>query len=97
VGRIDHSTYQAMMKDEAWSIVDFKIGDDAEVEMLGRNVAVVAYSVHEDMTVDVEPVCVDAADSSTWFRRDGRWLCASHTESFIGDSFGRDRDRTPRT
>jgi hypothetical protein len=33
------------------------------------------------------------ADSSTWVRRNGRWLCALHTEAIAGDPFGRDRQR----
>jgi hypothetical protein len=38
---------------------------------------------------------LDAADSSTWVRRNGRWLCALHTEAILGDPFGRDRQRIP--
>ena len=40
-------------------------------------------------------MALDAADSSTWVRRDGRWLCAMHTEAIAGDPFGRDRGRKP--
>lgn len=66
--------------------------------MLGRDVAVLAYKVHEHLTVDGQPVSVDAADSSTWVRRDGRWVCALHSESIVGDPFGRDRrDTLPDT
>jgi hypothetical protein len=79
-----------MMQNATWRIDDFKIGDDAQVKMLGRNTAIVAYSVHEDLTVDGEHVSLDAAESSTWIRRDGRWVCALHTESIAGDPFGRD-------
>ena len=43
------------------------------------------------LTVDGKPLTLEAADASTWVRRDGRWLCALHTESILGDSFGRDR------
>ena len=89
VGCVDHSTYRSMMQDATWKIVDFKIGDDVQIRMLGRNTAIVAYSVHEDLTVDGEDVSLDAADSSTWIRRDGRWVCALHTESIAGDPFGR--------
>src|SRR6266540_6516732 len=39
----------------------------------------------------VKPVELDAADASTWVRRNGKWLCALHTESLKGDPFGRDR------
>jgi len=55
------------------------------------DVAVVAYKVREQLTVDGKPLTLDAADASTWVRRDGRWLCALHTESIAGDPFGRDR------
>src|SRR3954454_8459365 len=95
VGRVDASMFEQMMRESSWTIVDFKIGDALQVEMLGRNTAVVAYTVHEDLTVDGEPVSLDAADSSTWLRRDGRWKCVMHTESVLGDPFGRSRDRTP--
>ena len=86
--------YAQMMSDASWTIVDFKIGDDVQVEMLGRNTAIVAYTVHEDLTVDGEPVSLDAADSSTWVRSGGLWKCAMHTESVLGDPYGRSGERT---
>jgi uncharacterized protein (TIGR02246 family) len=91
VGRIDKRAYASMMENATWTIDDFQIGDDVQVRMLGDDAAVVAYTVHEELTVDGASVTFDAADSSTWVRRDGRWLCALHTESIAGDSFGRDR------
>jgi hypothetical protein len=63
------------------------------VRFLTPDVAVVAYTVHEELIVEGEPVVIDAADSSTWIRRDGGWLCALHSESILGDPFGRDRMR----
>jgi hypothetical protein len=96
VGGVDASTYERSLRGSSWKIVDFKIGDDEQVQMLGRNTAVVAYSVHEDLIVDGEPVSLDAADSSTWVRRDGVWKCAAHTESVIGDPYGRSREHTQR-
>jgi hypothetical protein len=59
--------------------------------MLGDDVAIVAYKVKEDMTVEGKPLQLEAADTSTWVRKDGRWLCALHTEALTGDPFGRDR------
>jgi len=90
VGLIDHATYRAMMENATWTIVDFEIRDD-HVRLLGDETAIIAYRVHEELTVDGEPVSLDAADTSAWVRRDGRWLCALHTESLAGDPFGRDR------
>ena len=36
VGRVDTSMYRQMMSDATWTIVDFKIGDDVQVEMLAQ-------------------------------------------------------------
>lgn len=65
--------------------------DDFEVRMLGDDVAVVAYRVHEDLTVDGETISFDAADASTWVHKDGHWVCAQHSEAIAGDPYGRDR------
>jgi hypothetical protein len=59
--------------------------------MIHDDVALVAYKVVEELIVEGKPVTLDAADSSVWVRRDGRWRCALHTESVAGDPFGRDR------
>jgi hypothetical protein len=91
VMRLDRSTLGGLMKAAPYTLDDFTIGDDAHVHLLGDDVAVLAYNVHEELTVDGKPVTLDAADSSTWVRRNGRWVCALHTESVKGDPFGRDR------
>jgi hypothetical protein len=91
VGSLDHATYRAMMENATWTIVDFDIRDDVQVRLLGDESAILAYTVHEELKVDGEPVAFDAADTSTWVRRNGRWLCALHTESIAGDPFGRNR------
>ena len=91
LGLIGHETYSAMMQQATWTIERFEIGDDVQVRMLGADTAVVAYTVREELTVDGQPVSFDAADTSTWVRRDDRWVCAAHTESLRGDPFGRDR------
>jgi len=56
-----------------------------------RGVAVVAYKVKELLTVEGKSLTIEAADSSTWVRRDLQWVvCASHG-SALGDPFARDR------
>jgi Domain of unknown function (DUF4440) len=91
VGSIDHNAFKVMMKAAPWTLRKFELGDDVQVRLLKDDVAVVAYVVTEELTVDNKPVTLKAADSSTWVRRDGRWVCAVHTESLSGDPFGRDR------
>ena len=91
VSRLDQSAFKGLLEDATWTIEKFDIGDDVQVAVIDDDVAILAYKVHEELTVEGKPVALDAADASTWVRRDGRWVCALHTESITGDPFGRDR------
>jgi len=90
VGRIDAKAMASRLKAAPYTLDDFEV-KDAQVHLLSDDVAVVAYRVHEDLTVEGEPVKLDAADASTWIRRNGDWVCALHTEAIAGEPFGRDR------
>ena len=82
-----------MLQATSYTLDRFVLKDGAQVRLLRDDVAIVAYQVHEELPVEGKPVTLDAADPSTWVRRDGRWLCALHTEAIAGDPFGRDRQR----
>jgi len=90
VGKIDHKSFVKIMESATYTVHDFSI-DEAQAQQVTDDVAVLAYKVREDLTVDGKPVVLNAADSSVWVNRGGRWLCALHTESVLGDSYGRDR------
>jgi uncharacterized protein (TIGR02246 family) len=90
VARISRQGLSDMLNDAPYTLHSFELKDE-EVCQLQDDVAILAYKVHEELTVDGKPVKLDAADASTWVRRDGRWRCALHTESITGDPFGRDR------
>ena len=91
VAQISRDAMKAMFERATWSLNRFELGKDAQVRMLGDDVAILAYRVHEELTVEGKPLALDASDASTWVRRDGKWVCALHTEALLGDSFGRDR------
>jgi hypothetical protein len=91
VSSVNRAKFEEMMQRADYTLDDFQIGKDAHVRMLDPDVAVIAYQVHEELTVEGKPVSLDAFESSTWVRRDGRWRCALHTEALSGDPFGRDR------
>ncbi|MDP2276137.1 MAG: nuclear transport factor 2 family protein [Archangium sp.] len=82
----------AMMNDGRYELRSFRFAKNPEVQLIGDDVAVVAYRVHEDLVVEGKPVSLEATDSSTWVRREGQWRCALHTEAILGDPFGRDRN-----
>ncbi len=90
IRRIDRETLRNLIKTTPYTLHDFRISD-VQVHPREDDVAIVAYKVHEELTVEGKPVSLDATDTSTWVRRDGRWLCVVHTESLKGDPFGRDR------
>jgi hypothetical protein len=88
--RMDKRTLKGMMALAPYTLHTFRISDPG-VQLLSEDVAVLTYTVHEELTVKGEPVTMVSADASTWVRRHGRWVCAVHSESIKGDPFGRDR------
>lgn len=90
VGLIDKETFRKMMSGASWTLHEFEI-KDSKVRLANDDVALVAYKVHEDLTVDGGKASLDAADTSVWVRRGGQWRCALHTESLAGDPYGRDK------
>lgn len=94
VARITQKAFVAMLQAGGWTLHQFDF-TDVEVRIVGDDTAIVAYKVKEVLTVDGKPITFEAADSSTWVRRDGQWVCALHTEAVLGDPFGRDRQPLP--
>ena len=88
--RVDHAGLAKMMQAKSWNLEHFELADP-QVKRLSDDVAIIWYTVKEKLTVDGEPVELEAADASTWVWSDDRWLCAVHTEAISGDPFGRDR------
>ena len=90
VSQIDKAVFAKLMTTGTWTLHSFAI-TDVQVKRIATDVAVVGYKVHEVLTVDGKQIELNAADASTWVRRSGQWLCALHTESVLGDPFGRDK------
>jgi Domain of unknown function (DUF4440) len=88
VAKVDRATLAKMIEAASWKLEGFVLTNPI-LRALTDDVAVLAYKVHEDLHVDGQSLSIDAADSSTWVRRDGQWFCAAHSESIAGDPFGR--------
>src|SRR5262245_52825631 len=54
VGKMDKESIVAMMQNAPDKLEAFELGDDIKVQMLGDDVAVVAYKAHEELTVNGE-------------------------------------------
>jgi len=90
VARITREAFAGMLQAGGWTLHEVTLSD-VQVRVLSEDVAIVAYKIKELLTVDGKPLTLEAADSSTWVRREGQWMCALHTETLAGDPFGRDR------
>ena len=88
VGEVKRDAFPAMMRQANYDLRHFAL-EDVHVRLLGDDVAVLAYAVEEELTVEGERVQLKAYDSSVWKKRDGEWICVLHTESPAGDPFGR--------
>jgi uncharacterized protein (TIGR02246 family) len=91
VGLLSKEQMRTMMEKQAQYTLDEFDLKDIQAHLLGPDTAIVAYGVKEKITVDGKALTLEAADSSTWVRRDGKWECALHTEAVLGDPFGRDK------
>jgi ketosteroid isomerase-like protein len=92
VSAINAEQYRKLMTDGTWTLHEYSM-DKIQARLISPDVAIVAYTVTESLTVEGKPLTLKANDSSTWVRRNGEWKCALHTEAVAGDPFGRDRKR----
>jgi hypothetical protein len=88
---VDRHVFEQMMRDTSYHIRRIELDPDAEVRLLTSDVAILAYTMTEEVSIDGKKVTIEAAEASTWVRRNGQWRCALHTESIQGDPWGRDR------
>ncbi len=91
VASVDQASLKQIIDSANYTLTRFEVGDDVKVRQLSDDIAILAYKVHEELIVDGKAVAMDASDTSVWSRRGGRWVCSLHTESILGDAYGRDR------
>jgi uncharacterized protein (TIGR02246 family) len=92
VSAIDAQKMKQLTAEGKWTLHEFSFDEKTmQARFLTDDVAIVGYKVNERVSVENEELSFDANDASVWVRRDGKWLCALHTESLAGDPFGRDK------
>src|SRR6185503_9752991 len=67
---IDRKAFAGMLNDPSWTLNEFEFVGDVIASAVTDDVAVVAYKVREELTVDGKPLTLEAADASTCVRRD---------------------------
>ncbi|HEY4250938.1 MAG TPA: nuclear transport factor 2 family protein [Roseomonas sp.] len=84
VMRIPQDRMGKMTEDGDWSLDSFEF-DDVEVSSPTADVAIIAYTVRQTMTMKGKQQTLKAADSSTWIRGQDGWQCHAHSETFLKD------------
>jgi hypothetical protein len=68
-----------------WTLKSYKL-DDVEVATPTADVAIIAYTVTQNVTMKGKSQELKAADSSTWVRGADGWECHAHSETFLTDA-----------
>src|SRR5690349_4624258 len=90
ISEISNDKYRQLMTDGKWILHSYTM-DKILARLVSPDVAIIAYTVTEKLTVDGQKLTLTCNDASTWVKRNGQWKCSLHTEAVAGDPFGRDR------
>jgi ketosteroid isomerase-like protein len=76
-----------MTEEGNWTLESYAF-DDVEVVTPSPDVAIIAYTVTQNVTMDGKKQKLRAADASTWIRGAEGWECHAHSETFLQDGKG---------
>lgn len=82
VMRIPRAKMGAMAEAGDWTLESYAF-DDIEISVPAPDVAIIAYTVTQKVTLKGEPRQMRAADSSTWVKGPEGWRCCAHSETFL--------------
>src|SRR5262249_8847373 len=74
-----------MTEEGNWTLESYEF-DDIQVVTPTPDVAIIAYKVRQNVTMDGKQQELRAADSSTWVRGPDGWECHAHSETFLPES-----------
>ncbi len=76
-----------MTEDGKWTLESYAFAN-VEVTTPAPDVAIIAYTVTQKVTMDGKSQTLHAADASTWIRGTDGWECHAHSETFLKDNSG---------
>ncbi|SFI95278.1 protein of unknown function [Phyllobacterium sp. CL33Tsu] len=82
VMRIGKKKMGQMTEDGNWSLKSYEFAD-VEVSTPSPDVALIAYTVEQNVTMNGKSQKMRAADSSVWIRGSNGWECHAHSETFL--------------
>ncbi|PSH70157.1 hypothetical protein CU102_03425 [Phyllobacterium brassicacearum] len=82
VMRIEKEKMGKMTEEGNWSLESYVL-EDVEVSTPSSDIALIAYTVRQSVTMDGKSQNLRAADSSVWIRGSHGWECHAHSETFL--------------
>jgi ketosteroid isomerase-like protein len=73
-----------MTEEGDWKLHSYEF-DDVQVASPAPNIAIIAYTVRQEMTMGGKKAELRAADSSTWVKGHNGWECYAHSETLLND------------
>lgn len=84
---IDKSKMGKMTEEGAWTLEEYQF-DDVQVSIPSEDVAIIAYTVKQKVTMNGKKQEMHAADMSIWLRTKDVWHCHAHSETMLGEQPG---------
>lgn len=81
---IPRTRMASMTEEGEWTLESYEF-DDVQVAAPAPDVAIIAYTVTQQVTLQGKPQTMRAADCSTWVRGDDGWQCHAHSETMLED------------
>ena len=82
VMRIAKEKMGKLTEEGQWTLHSYNF-EDVEVSTPSPDVALIAYTVRQSVTMDGKSKDLRAADSSVWIRSAAGWECHAHSEAFL--------------
>ena len=82
VMKVSKAKMGEMTEEGEWTLESYDF-DDVEVVTPAPDVAIIAYTVRQKVTMNGQPKEMRAADSSTWIRGEDGWECHAHSEAIL--------------
>jgi hypothetical protein len=85
VSTISKDKMGKMTEEGKWTLESYSF-DNVEVVTPTPDVAIIAYTVTQNVMMDGKKQELRAADSSTWIRGADGWECHAHSETILKDA-----------
>ena len=81
-----------MTEDGNWTLASCAF-DEVEISTPAPDVAIIAYTVKQKVTMDGKLKAFSAADSSTWIRGADGWECHGHSETILSQQAAQTKEK----